>query len=120
MSIGKILVSAALVAGLMVVGVNGAFATDTAKPADAPMAQDGSMDSGKAAAHMQKKLGLSDEQTAKMKTIMEDIHTDGEKIRAEMKALHDKMKAEFKSVLTEEQFKKWESMHEDRQQKRMK
>ena len=120
MSISKIMVSAALAAGLMVVGINGALAADTAKSEAAPMHAHEPMDPAKAAEHMQKKLGLTDDQKAKVEDIIRETQEEGEKIRAELKALHQKTSDEFKAVLTEEQFKKWEANHMPRHHKNMK
>lgn len=110
MSISKIVVSAALAAGLMVVGLNGAFAAD--KPA--PMMAHQEIDADKASQHMKKQLGLSDEQTSEVKKIMQDMHKDAEELRAEMEKLKAETDDKFKDVLTPEQYTKWKEMREKR------
>jgi Spy/CpxP family protein refolding chaperone len=79
---------------------------------------------GKRAGMMKEKLGLSDEQSAKldknrsemmekMKTIRENKSLSDEQRQEQMKELHKKQKDAMKSILTEEQLKKMkESNHQ--------
>lgn len=117
MSMNKVVVSAIVAAGLMVVGVNSALAADAANGNAAPMMAHEGMDADKASKHMQKQLGLTDDQTSKVKAIMQDMHEEGEKIRQEMVKLKESTDAKFKEVLTPEQYTKWQSMRESRMQR---
>lgn len=77
---------------------------------------------------MTEKLGLDENQKKKVKEIFEaqqkenmaikeEVKAEREKKRGEMKATmkkqHEELKARLKTVLTEEQFKKWEAMQKD-------
>ena len=63
------------------------------------------------AEHMQRKLDLNDEQTAKVRDLMEDF-------AAEMKQLHDRHEQALKKILTPEQLAKFEQMREERHERR--
>ena len=73
---------------------------------------------------LSEKLGLDENQKAKVKEVLlsqqkenkevrEEMKADREKARAEMKATmkkqHEELKAKLKPILTEDQYKKWEA-----------
>jgi hypothetical protein len=77
---------------------------------------------------LSEKLGLDENQKAKVKEVLlsqqkenkevrEEMKADREKARAEMKATmkkqHEELKAKLKPILTEDQYKKWEAMQNE-------
>ena len=77
---------------------------------------------------LSEKLGLDENQKAKVKEFLlsqkkenkevrEEMKADREKARAEMKATmkkqHEELKAKLKPILTEDQYKKWEAMQNE-------
>ena len=77
---------------------------------------------------LSEKLGLDENQKAKVKEVLlsqqkenkevrEEMKADREKARAEMKATmkkqHEELKAKLKPILTEDQYKKWEAMQKE-------
>ena len=81
---------------------------------------------------LSEKLGLDENQKKQVKEIFEahqkenkvvrdQIKSEREKERAEMKEImkkqHEALKAKLKPVLTEEQYKKWEAMHNENMEK---
>ena len=80
--------------------------------------------------HLTKKLNLSDDQQAKLKPILEDQHNQMEQLRADnstsredrwkkMHEIHENSDNQIKSVLNEDQQKKFDQMREE-QRSRMK
>ena len=59
------------------------------------------------AEHLQHKLGLSDDQTARLRKQIEDYSKN-------MQKLHDKHEAAMKKILTPEQFARLEELHQER------
>ena len=81
------------------------------------------------AQRMQQSLSLSDEQTSKIKSIDKEfgdrfrvLRSDStlarEDLQKKAKQLRDEYRSKTKSVLTEEQFKKWEMQKADRKRRR--
>jgi Spy/CpxP family protein refolding chaperone len=77
--------------------------------------------------HMTRKLNLSDDQQAKLKPILEDQRTQMEQIRSDsslsrddrfskMKSVHENSMGQIKSILNEDQQKKFEQMQEKRRE----
>ena len=81
---------------------------------------------------LSEKLSLDENQKKKVKEILvaqqneskavrEKIKAEREKVRAEMKEAlkkqHEELKAKLKTVLTDEQFKKWEAMQNEKMEK---
>jgi hypothetical protein len=84
---------------------------------------------GERAQRMQKKLSLSDEQTSKIKAIDEEfaskfgaLRKDStmarEDSREKAKSLGEEYRAKTKSVLTDEQFQRWETQKADHRRKK--
>lgn len=86
----------------------------------------------KRTARLSEKLGLDENQKSKVKEIMttqqkenqkvrEEIKAEKEKLRAKieenLKKQHEELKEKLKTVLTEEQFKKWEELQKSNQEK---
>jgi len=78
---------------------------------------------------MQESLSLSDEQTSKIKSIDKEfgakfhaLRSDStlarEDLRDKAKQLREEYRSKTKSVLTEEQFKKWELQMADRKRRK--
>jgi len=86
---------------------NPAPAVNTAVPAETPNVGKVPKNHGKRMDKVAQELGLNEDQKHKMKAIIEERH---EKI----KAIHEETKAKLKTVLTPEQFSKFESMHPHR------
>ncbi len=105
MSIRNTMMSVALAAGLLVSGMSVAVA----------MHHEKGFDADKMAAHMKKELNLTDKQTAEVKDIMVDMHQEAEAFRQKM---DKETREKFKGVLTDEQYKKWEAMRNERMEKR--
>lgn len=64
-----------------------------------------------------KELDLNPEQQAKTKAIILRREQEREKVTKDMKDGHEKLKAEFKTFLSSEQFQKFEKKHEEMKQK---
>lgn len=64
--------------------------------------------------HMKKTLNLTEQQVGELKKIHEETKTEREALREQHRALHQKMAERLKGVLTEEQRKKFDEMHERR------
>jgi hypothetical protein len=84
---------------------------------------------GERAQRMQKKLSLSDEQTSKLKAIDEEFATKFRALRKDStmaredsreraESLRKEYRSKTKSVLTEEQFRKWETQKADHRRKK--
>ena len=84
---------------------------------------------GEHAQRMQESLSLSDEQTSKIKSIDKEfgnrfrmLRSDStlarEDLQKKARQLRDEYRSKTKSVLTEEQFKKWEMQKADRKRRR--
>lgn len=114
MSMGKLVVSTMVAAGLMVASVNAMAMA----PKDGEM-----MDAHKMALKLQKDLKLSQEQTDKVEGIFKDMHDEAIKLRDQMKALKDETDTKIKAELTPDQSKKFDEMqakHMEKRQKMMK
>ena len=109
MTIGKIVLSTVVAAGLMLGSVN-AFANH-----DGEM-----MDAHKMALKLQKELSLTKEQTDKVEGIFKDTHDDAMKLRDQMKALKDATDTKIRAELTPEQAKKFDAMQQKHMEKREK
>jgi len=84
---------------------------------------------GEHAQRMQESLSLSDEQTSKIKSIDKELgdrfralRSDSalarEDLKKKAKQLRDEYRSKTKSVLTEEQYKKWEMQKADRKRRK--
>jgi Spy/CpxP family protein refolding chaperone len=84
---------------------------------------------GDHADRMQKELSLTDEQNAKLKAINQEFEqkfralrndstTSKEGNKTKMKQLRDEYQKKMKSVLTEEQFEKWETLKSDHRRRK--
>lgn len=62
--------------------------------------------------HMKQQLNLTEQQVDELKKIHEELKPEREALREQHQALHAKMADRLKKVLTEEQQKKFEEMHE--------
>ena len=109
MTIGKIVLSTVVAAGLMVASVS-AFAMH-----DGEM-----MDAHKMAMKLQKELSLTKEQTDKVEGIFKDTHDEAMKLRDEMKGLKDATDTKIRAELTPEQAKKFDAMQKKHMEKREK
>lgn len=67
--------------------------------------------------HMKNKLNLTEQQVGELKKIQEETKAEREALREQHRALHQKMSERLKGVLTEEQRKKFDEMHERRMQR---
>jgi periplasmic protein CpxP/Spy len=130
MKVSKTMIIAALVAGNLLAWNVAVRAADTntppAKPAPGgpPQGQrpgGGMMRGGPNLDQMAQQLNLTDDQKAKVKTILEnrdkkmaefrgDNSASQEDRRAKMQALREETSTQMKAVLTPEQFEKWQQM----------
>jgi capsule polysaccharide export protein KpsE/RkpR len=87
----------------------------------------GKMDPAAAAAKLQAKLGLTDAQTTQVQALYEQTHQQwtalkaradgGEDISAEKKQLHQEKMSKLKSILTAEQFARYEELRAEHKKK---
>lgn len=122
--------STVLACGLGIVAMGAAMAQDQAPPPPPsgqmqgpPGGHGGMMDPGRRAEHMKHELGLSNDQTAQVKAILEDSHTKMEAVRSnssasqedrhsQMMTIHQAENDKIEALLTPDQKTKYQAMQQ--------
>ena len=95
--------------------------------AEAKHERSGTHDQGKRGERLKQELGLTDDQIAKLKPILESLHQERKAIKEDtvltktekhqqMKALQDKYASQLGAVLTPEQQVKWKELRQQHKQ----